>query len=182
MNIRSATTGVVCLLVAGAIGAADAKYGDAAFHVDGETNDIHDAGLYWLKLFYQFYVGGRQESSGTYPGENGVPTCYLGTVWVGTNAWGTPRVSGDIPYMTNEWYKLQGLLWSDGSSWNQRPPYIEKRGALDSYLRVDDRLAKENGPIGLVAEQHGTSPTSSYASSTTSTSADRCRISTTTWA
>ncbi|UCH78244.1 MAG: T9SS type A sorting domain-containing protein [Candidatus Coatesbacteria bacterium] len=155
MKIISATTGVVCLLVAGVIGAADAKYGGAAPSVDGETNSIHDAGLYWLKLHYQFYVGDRQGGGGSYPGQNGVPTVYIGSVWVGTDAWGTPRVSGDFPYVANEWYRLQGLLWSDGSSWNQRPPHIEKRSALDSYLRVDDRDAKENGPIGLVAEQHG---------------------------
>jgi hypothetical protein len=54
-----------------------------------------------------------------------------------------------------EWHKLLGILWSDGSSWSQRPSYIVKRGALDSYLQVDDRDAKENGPIGLVVDQHG---------------------------
>ena len=157
MQKRITTTALVLLFIAGASWAADAKYGDAPSYVDGESNNIHDAGLYCLKLWDRLYAGDRQGGSGTYPGKDGVPTLYIGNFWVGTNAWGKPRVSGNIPYGSGgpEWYKMLGLLWSDGSSWNQRPPYIRKRGALNSYLKVDDREAKEEGPIGLVVEQHG---------------------------
>jgi hypothetical protein len=157
MKKRITTTAVVLLFIAGASWAAGAKYGDAALYVDGENNDIHDAGLYWLKLWNRLFVGNQEGGSGTYPGKGGVPTLYLGNCWVGTNAWGTPRVSGDFPYGSGgtEWHNILGLLWSDGSSWNRRPAYIRKRGALDSYLKVDDRDAKEQGPIGLVVEQHG---------------------------
>jgi hypothetical protein len=153
------TTAVVWLVIAGVGWAADAKYGDAAYYVDGESNGIHDAGLYHLKLWSRLWAGSSTEGhgSGNYPGQNGVPTLYIGQLWVGTDAWGPPRVSGDFPYASGgvEWHNLLGTLWSDGSSWSQRPSYITKRGALDSYLRVDDRDAKENGPIGLVVEQHG---------------------------
>jgi hypothetical protein len=156
MKKRILSTAVVLLIIAGAGWAADAKYGDAAYYVDGENNDIHDAGLYWLKLWNRLYVGGRDGNSGTYPGKSGVPTIYQGSFWVGTNAWGTPRVSGDFPFLGNpEWHNILGLLWSDGSSWNKRPAYVKKWGALDSYLKVDDRDAGEKGPIGLVVEQHG---------------------------
>jgi hypothetical protein len=150
-------TAVVLLFIAGASWAANAKYGDAAFYVDGETNDIHDAGLYHLWLRDALWVGDNQSryGSGNYPGRSGVATLYTGNFWVGTNAWGKPRVSGDAAPRINEWHNILGTLWSDGSSWNQRPAYIEKRGALDSYLKVDDRDAKEEGPIGLVAEQQG---------------------------
>ncbi|MEE9457601.1 MAG: T9SS type A sorting domain-containing protein [bacterium] len=153
------TTAVVLLFIAGASWAADAKYGDAAFYVDGQSNNIHDAGLYHLRLWDRLWVGSRnsEHGSGNYPGKSGVATLYAGNFWVGTNAWAKPRVSGDFPYAPGgvEWHKMLGLFWSDGSSWNQRPPYIRKRGALDSYLKVDDRDAKEEGPIGLVVEQHG---------------------------
>jgi hypothetical protein len=158
MKKRILSTAVVLLFIAGAGWAADAKYGDAAYYVDGESNDIHDAGLYWLKLWNRLYVGDQEGKigSGNYPGEKGVTTLFIGNFWVGTNAWGTPRVSGDFPYLgPAEWHNILGLLWSDGSSWNKRPAYIRKWGALDSYLNVDDRDAKEKGPIGLVVEQHG---------------------------
>nr|NIT36664.1 hypothetical protein [candidate division Zixibacteria bacterium] len=138
------STAVVLLVIAGAIWAADAKYGDAAYYVDGENNSIHDAGLYWLKLWNRLFVGDPDGGSGNYPGRNGVSTLYKGSFWVGTNAWGTPRVSA-------EWDRVLGLLWSDGSSWNQRPPYIEKYGDLDSYLKVTDSYKK----INLVVEQQG---------------------------
>ncbi len=151
------TTAVVLLFIAGASWAANAKYGDAAFYVDGESNDIHDAGLYHLRLWDRLWVGSTtsEHGSGNYPGKSGVATLYTGKFWVGTNAWGKPRVSGDSSPFRFEWHKTLGLLWSDGSSWSQRPPYIRKRGALNSYLKVDDRDAKEEGPIGLVVEQHG---------------------------
>jgi hypothetical protein len=150
------TTAVVLLFIAGASWAAGAKYGDAALYVDGENNGIHDAGLYWLKLWANLCVGDQEGGSGNYPGKDGVPTLYLGNCWVGTNAWGKPRVSGDFPYGSGgtEWHYILGA-WSDGPSWNQRPPYIRKWGTLDSYIKVDDRDAKEEGPIGLVVEQHG---------------------------
>ncbi len=151
------TTAVVLLFIAGASWAANAKYGDAAFYVDGESNDIHDAGLYHLRLWDTLWLGSTrsEHGSGNYPGKSGVATLYTGGFWVGTNAWGKPRVSGDFAPFRVEWHNMLGLLWSDGSSWNQRPAYIQKRGALDSYLKVDDRDAKEEGPIGLVVEQHG---------------------------
>ena len=156
MKKRILNTAVVLLFIAGASWAADAKYGDAAYSVDGESNNTHDAGLYWLKLSNRLWNGERESGSGRYPGQNGVLTLYVGNFWVGTNAWGAPRVSGDFPYSGGpEWHNILGLLWSDGSSWNKRPAYIKKRGALDSYLKVDDREAKEKGPIGLGVEQHG---------------------------
>jgi hypothetical protein len=157
MQKRIVTTAVVLLFIAGASWAAAAKYGDAALCIDGESNDIHDAGLYHLWLRDALWVGGTQSQygCGNYPGKTGVATVYTGGFWVGTNAWGKPRVSGDNPPYSVEWHNMLGLLWSDGSSWNQRPTYIGKRGALDSYLKVDDRDAKEEGPIGLVVEQHG---------------------------
>jgi len=146
MKTKIITTATALFFIAGGSWAADAKYGDAACCVDGENNDIHDAGLYWLKLWNRLYVGEREGKigSGNYPGEKGVVTLYIGNFWVGTNAWGTPRVSG-------EWDRVLGLLWSDGSSWNQRPPYIEKCGDLDSYLKVTDSYEE----INLVVEQHG---------------------------
>ncbi|HUV86761.1 MAG TPA: T9SS type A sorting domain-containing protein [bacterium] len=155
MQKRIPTTAVVLLFIAGASWAASAKYGDAAFYIDGENNDIHDAGLYHLKLNDRLWVGNGGLGSGNYPGKSGVATLYAGRFWVGTNAWGKPRVSGDFAPYRAEWHKMLGLLWSDGSSWNQRPTYVTKRGALDSYLKADDRDAKEEGPIGLVVEQHG---------------------------
>lgn len=160
MQKRITTTAIVLLFIAGASWAADAKYGDAAFYVDGESNDIHDAGLYHLRLHDTLWVGNGAggQGNGSYPGRNGVITLYAGYFWVGTNAWGKPRVSGEICAGSGrdpEWYNILGTLWSDGSSWNQRPPYVEEWGALDSYLKVDDREAREEGPIGLVAEQHG---------------------------
>ncbi len=144
MKTKIITTATALFLIAGASWAADAKYGDAAYSVDGESNDIHDAGLYWLKLWNRLYVGDPDGGSGTYPGQSGVSTLYMGSFWVGTNAWGTPRVS-------DKWDRVLGLLWSDGSSWNQRPPYIEKYGDLDSYLKVTDSYEV----INLVVEQHG---------------------------
>ena len=146
MQKRIKTTVVVLLFIAGASWAADAKYGDAAFYVDGETNDIHDAGLYHLRLHDRLWVGngGEGQGNGSYPGRNGVDTLYRGEFWVGTNAWGTPRVSA-------EWDGILGVLWSDGSSWNRRPPYVGKYGNLDSYLQAEDSYAR----IGLVVEQHG---------------------------
>ncbi|MEE8640955.1 MAG: T9SS type A sorting domain-containing protein [bacterium] len=157
MEKRIVTTAVVLLFIAGASWAANAKYGDAAFYVDGESNNVHDAGLYHLRLWDRLWVGSTtsEHGSGNYPGKSGVATLYAGQFWVGTNAWGKPRVSGNSSPYRLEWHKMLGLLWSDGSSWNQRPAYIGKRGALDSYLKVDDRDAKEEGPIGLVVEQHG---------------------------
>ena len=153
------TAAVTAFVIVGTSWAADAKYGDAASYVDGESNDVHDAGLYHLKLWNRLWVGsGTSEyGSGNYPGQTGVATLYIGQLWVGTDAWGAPRVSGNFPYASGgvEWYNILGTLWSDGSSWSQRPSYITKRGALNSYLKVDDREAKENGPIGLVVEQHG---------------------------
>lgn len=95
MEKRILTTAVILLLIAGASWAANAKYGDAAHYVDGQSNDIHDAGLYWLKLNNRLYVG-DVGGSGTYPGESGVNTLYAGYTWVGTNAWGKPRVSGEM--------------------------------------------------------------------------------------
>jgi hypothetical protein len=157
MQKRITTTAVVLLFIAGASWAANAKYGDAAFYVDGQSNNIHDAGLYHLRLWDRLWVGSTrsEHGSGNYPGKSGVVTLYAGRFWVGTNAWGKPRVSGDFAPYRAEWHKMLGLLWSDGSSWSQRPPYIRKRGALNSYLKVDDRDAREEGPIGLVVEQHG---------------------------
>lgn len=157
MQKRIVTTAVVLLFIAGASWAAAAKYGDAALCFDGETNDIHDAGLYHLRLWNVLCVGnsGTGHGSGNYPGITGLTTIYIGNFWVGTNSWGTPRVSGYKEPRLNEWHNILGLLWSDGASWNQKPTYIEKRGALDSYVRVDDRDAGEGGPIGLVVEQHG---------------------------
>ncbi len=157
MEKRIMTTAVILLLIAGTSWAANAKYGDAAHYVDGQSNDIHDAGLYWLKLWPRLYVGDPNSGSGNYPGKEGDTTLYVGCCWVGTNAWGKPRVSGDFPISSSgpEWHNVLGTLWSDGSSWNQRPEYVEKWGTLDSYLKVDDRDAKEEGPIGLVVEQHG---------------------------
>ncbi|HUU57858.1 MAG TPA: hypothetical protein VMW93_10980, partial [bacterium] len=153
------TAAVMLFVIVGTGWAADAKYGDAAYYVDGESNNIHDAGLYHLKLTDALWVGSNTEGhgSGNYPGQTGVATLYIGQLWVGTDAFGAPRVSGNFPYASGgvEWHKTLGLLWSDGSSWNQRPSYITKRGALDSYLAADDRDAKESGPIGLVVEQHG---------------------------
>ena len=103
MKTRITTTAVILFFIAGASWAANAKYGDAAFYVDGESNDVHDAGLYWLKLCDRLYVGDRDGSSGKYPGKEGVPTLYTGSFWIGTNAWGSPRVSA-------EWNGVLGLL------------------------------------------------------------------------
>jgi hypothetical protein len=150
------TVAVATVFIVATCWAADAKYGDAASYVDGESNNIHDAGLYQLKLWNRLYVG-DQNGSGNYPGPSGVATLYIGSLWVGTDDFGAPRVIGESPYAPGgtEWHNVLGTLWSDGSSWSQRPSYIVKRGALDSYLKVDDRDAQENGPIGLVVEQHG---------------------------
>jgi hypothetical protein len=159
MRWAKITVAVATFVIVATCWAADAKYGDAASNVDGASNNVHDAGLYHMKLWDKLWVGSRtsEHGSGNYPGETGVATLYIGIPWVGTDAFGAPRVSGNSPYAAGgaEWYKLLGILWSDGSNWNERPPYINKWGALNSYLMVDDRDATENGPIGLVVEQHG---------------------------
>jgi len=144
-------------LVAGVCGAADGKYAEtAAYSFDGGANGIHDAGLYRLTIQTYLATGNQTGGDGTgnYPGPSGVGTLYMGWLWVGTNAWGTPRVSAS-GYGAYEWYRVQGTLWSDNSNWSQRPAYITQRGNLDSYLRCDDRNGTEGGPIGLVVEQHG---------------------------
>jgi hypothetical protein len=149
---------LITLAMVSLAAAAGDKYGDAAFFVeDGGSNSIHDAGLYHLRLWneclFAFVTGG--DGNGRYPGTSGSDTLYGGEFWVGTNSWGSPRVINGSYYSIREWYPLQGLLWSDNSNWSQRPNYITTRGTLDSYLRINDSRATENGPIGLVVEQQG---------------------------
>ena len=159
MRWAKITLAVATTVIVATCWAADAKYGDAASYVDGASNNIYDAGLYHLKQWNRLYVGDRNSGygSGNYPGPSGAATLYMGNIWIGTDAFGAPRVSGEFPYASGgpEWHNVLGILWSDGSNWNERPSYITKWGALNSYLMVDDRDAKENGPIGLVVEQHG---------------------------
>lgn len=159
--MRRTTLGVwalAALTVVSLAAAAGDKYGDAAFFVaDGGANSIHDAGLYRLRIWNElmFALAPPGDGNGRYPGLPGLDTLYGGQLWVGTNAWGTPRVISGEYYGYREWYPLQGILWSDNSNWSQRPGSITARGDLDSYVRANDSRATENGPIGLIVEQQG---------------------------
>jgi hypothetical protein len=154
-DMMRAITNVAVLITAGVAWGFNPKYCGAPFNADGEANNIHDAGLYHLQLYDRLWVGDVHGGygGGNYPGKSGVFTLWSGDFWVGTNAWGTPRVSGGM--WGEEWYEVAPLVWSDGSSWEERPAYVEKWGDLDSFLIVDDSKAEEAGPIGLVVEQHG---------------------------
>jgi hypothetical protein len=99
------------------------------------------------------WAGNDSHGSGTYPGESGIVTLYSGDLWVGAHITTDVFVSGGD--RGEEWHNAASLIWSDGSSWNSRPPYIEKRGDLDSFLIVDDSEAGEAGPIPIRVEQHG---------------------------
>jgi hypothetical protein len=127
---------------------------------DAVAFDYLDVGNFWVKIWNQLYVGDRQgDKSGEWPGGSGVTYVYIGNLWFGCIKSGNIHVSGDFPYLANEWVPIAPteteLLASDKSNWSQRPSKVKTTGDLDTYAICNDSDAQEQGPVDLLAEMHG---------------------------
>ncbi|UCH78765.1 MAG: hypothetical protein JSU81_02110 [Candidatus Coatesbacteria bacterium] len=128
--------------------------------MDASAFDYLDVGNFWMKIWNQQYVGDRQgDKSGEWPGGSGVTYVYIGNLWFGCIKDGRIHVSGDFPYLANEWVPIgvteTELLASDKANWSQRPSKVNTTGDLDTYAICDDSDAQENGPVDLLCEVHG---------------------------
>jgi hypothetical protein len=123
---------------------------------DAQDWGIHDDGLLWLKVWNRGYVGDA-EGSGIYPAPDGPANIYTGYFMVGGRTGNTLFVSGGVPWKTTEWRGLTPVIMSRDPEWKQVPPYIIREGTLDSYYRMDDCDAGENGPVPLTCDVHGIS-------------------------
>ncbi len=130
--------------------------------MDAAASDYLDAGNYWMKIWNQLYIGDQNgDMAGEWPGGSGVNYMYIGNLWFGALKGTNIHVSGDFPYLTNEWHPIapteSELLASDKSNWDLRPSKVKTVGDLDTYAICDDSDATENGPIPITAEMHGIS-------------------------
>jgi hypothetical protein len=126
---------------------------------DAQDWGIHDDGLLWLTTWNRGYVhdfGG----TGVYPAPNGPANIYVGYLAVG-------GMTGKVIHLIAgsgvgigtkpEWRGLTPVIMSRDPEWKQVPSYIEQEGTLDSYYRMDDSDAGENGPIPVTCDVHGIS-------------------------
>jgi hypothetical protein len=131
---------------------------------DGGANDIHDVNKLWLYVNVLFNLGTYglaypYSGNANYPGGAAEGNMCCGGPWVGTAAFGAPRVMNYLDFwaMELDWRAGQPCVyWSDEATWNNVPKSMGKYSDLDSFLGCDDSRAGQNR-IGLAVLQHGMS-------------------------
>lgn len=126
--------------------------------VDAGSSGLHDDGLLWLRVWNTGRVGDIQggPGSGKYPAPGGPNNVYIGAFWLGASKDGVLRVITDPGYSPgiSEWHGVTPVIMSYEPAWSQVPSYIRQEGSLDSYYRMSDADAGENGPIGVACDVH----------------------------
>jgi hypothetical protein len=162
--MKTRTTAAVVALMAPAVAAFGLTSGGTAALADAGANDIHDVNKLWLYVNIMFNVGTYAyaypySGNANYPGGAAEGNMCCGGPWVGTAAFGAPRVMNYLDFWAGEldWRPSQPCVyWSDEGTWNNVPKSMGKYSDLDSFLACDDSLAKQNR-IGLAVLQHGMS-------------------------
>ncbi len=148
----------IATLIIGIFLAAPTTWGKDYGAPSGEFPDwdIHDDGLLWLKIWNDGGVGDF-EGSGIYPPPNGPRNIYQGECWLATSS----KIVGERYWLfvvsPPEWDGLTPVIMSRDPEWTQVPSYIKRDGTLDSYYRINDANAGENGPIPVECDVHGVS-------------------------
>ncbi|MEE9457011.1 MAG: hypothetical protein V3W11_07670, partial [bacterium] len=164
MKTKKIAAAAAVALIAPAV-AAFALTGEVpAARLDGGANDIHDVNKLWLYVNVLLNLGpygfpSPYSGDANYPGGAAEGNLAYGGPWVGTAAFGAPRVMNylDTQALELDWAPAQPCVyWSDEATWNNVPKKMGPYSDLDSFLGADDRGAKQNR-IGLAFQQHGMS-------------------------
>jgi opacity protein-like surface antigen len=139
-------------LVAALAAAPAAAKSEFPSSADAGYSDLHDDGLLWLRVWNRGYVGDRsgEGGGGVYPAPHGPANVYQGDFWLGAYKQGKLYVI--TPH--HGWCGLTPVIMSDEPEWSQVPPRIKPEGTLDSYYRMNDIYAGENGLLNVECDVH----------------------------
>jgi hypothetical protein len=147
---RIATVIALIAVIAAASAAARAKLEAGS---DAGTSGLHDDGLLWLRVWNTGWVGDVDPENcggGVYPAPHGPANLYVGEFWLGASKGGVLHVVT----ARREWYGMTPVIMSNEPEWSRVPSYIKREGTLDSYYRMNDSCAAENGPLPVECDVH----------------------------
>jgi len=164
MTTKTLIVTAITAAFAATVTATPRTNGESFMARDSGANDIHDVNQLWLYVNIILNLGtygfARPYSgNANYPGGAAEGSLAFGGPWVGTAAFGDPRVMNffDTKARELDWSPRQSCVyWSDEPTWQNVPGFVAKYADLNSCLVCNDAGARQNR-VGLAVIQHGMS-------------------------